>query len=60
MDVLFAAGVLVAAVLASYFLCVRPMRRGRCAMRPQVGDRDEEVRRLREEVDRLRREMSQG
>jgi len=60
MDILFAAGVLVAAGLASYSFCVRPMRRGRCAMRPHVGDRDEEVRRLREEVDRLRREMSKG
>jgi hypothetical protein len=60
MDVLLAGGVFVAAVLASYFFCIRPMRRGQCAMKPQLGDRDEELRRLREEVDRLKREMSQG
>jgi len=60
MDDLFAAGVLVAAVLASYFFCLRPMRRGHCAVRRQLGDRDEKVRRLRDDVERLKREMSTG
>lgn len=61
MESLFPALVAVAAITLTYFLCIRPMRRGRCGMMPQhqAGDsgeqRDAEIARLRAEVDELRR-----
>lgn len=58
------AAVLVASLAATYFFCLRPMRRGHCAMSPrrsagqglEVQDRDAEVARLREEIAALRAE----
>jgi hypothetical protein len=60
MDLVFSAGPLAGAVLATYVFCVRPMRRGHCALTPQARDRDEELRQLRAEVEQLKREMSQA
>lgn len=60
MESLLPALVAVAAITLTYFLCIRPMRRGQCGMMPQHqgGDtdaqRDEEIARLRAEVDELR------
>ena len=60
--------VLVLAVLATYFFCVRPMKRGsHCGLAPGRGrsgcaeegadDTHAEVERLRQEVDALRGEL---
>lgn len=52
--------VLVASLLLTYFFCIRPMRRGACAMHPRgaAGDqhRAAELKQLRQEIDALRRE----
>lgn len=52
--------VVIASVTLTYLICIRPMRRGHCAMTPNsratVVDADEEseVRRLRAEIESLR------
>ena len=60
-----AAVVLLASLALTYFVCIRPMRKGRCAMAPKaqageparstVGD-EGEIARLRAEVAALRAE----
>ncbi|MEO5321024.1 hypothetical protein PV761_20855 [Arthrobacter sp. CC3] len=54
-----AAAVLVASLALTYFFCLRPMRRGRCAMAPKAQayghstapvDREAEIARLRDEI----------
>ncbi|RAX15283.1 hypothetical protein DC347_18080 [Pseudarthrobacter sp. AG30] len=54
-----AAAVLVASLALTYFFCLRPMRRGRCAMAPKAQadghfaapvDREAEITRLRDEI----------
>jgi len=60
-SVLFAAAVFVAAVVLTYFSCVRPMRRGRCrGATTHTGHgsssqaRGEELARLHAEIAQLR------
>jgi hypothetical protein len=57
-----AALVAVAAVAATYFFCIRPMRRGHCGATGAVSGRDAEVDRqiaeLREELRVLRAQDS--
>lgn len=64
-----AAAVLVASLTLTYVFCLRPMRRGRCAMGAgrgrgqgagEVLDRDAEVARLRQEVAALRAGSAPG
>jgi hypothetical protein len=53
----FAAVIAVAAIAATYFFCVRPALRGRCAMSAPQGpgaEADRELAELREEVRALR------
>lgn len=58
-----AAAVLVASLTLTYLFCLRPMRRGRCAVGAgrgqgrhlgQTPERDAEIARLRQEVSALR------
>ncbi len=59
-----AGAVLLASLTLTYLFCLRPMRRGRCAMGAgrrgrgqdacEMSDRDAEVARLRQEVAALR------
>lgn len=62
MSVWFAALVLVAAVVATYLFCVRPMRRGECAGAThgarEPGAKERELAELRREVQRLREEST--
>ncbi|MGY4544425.1 hypothetical protein ACVWY0_004370 [Arthrobacter sp. UYNi723] len=62
-ELVLAATVLAASLALTYFFCLRPMRRGRCAMVPnaQAGgqatapvDREAEIARLREEIAALK------
>ena len=57
-DLLLPGGILVASLTLTYFLCLRPMRRGQCAHRgtrpsPDVA-MDAALWRARAELDRLR------
>lgn len=58
-DLVFTATALLASLVLMYFFCVRPMRRGRCAMTPEARaggqasaatDREAEIARLRDEI----------
>lgn len=58
--------VAVAAIALTYLFCIRPMRNGHCAMKPISAERDggrgqdeEEVARLRRDVDQLRAELGE-
>ncbi len=60
-----AAAVLTASLVSTYFFCLRPMRRGHCAMSPSRGggqhsatvrERDAGAGRLREQIAALRAE----
>lgn len=60
---LFALAVLLLSLGATYFFCVRPMRKGNCAMGKMASgagtanrdrEADEEVRRLKAEIAALR------
>ena len=59
-----AASFLVTSVALTYFFCLRPMKRGRCAMtscmptRAPMG-RDAEIAKLREEIEALKRQNVQ-
>lgn len=61
MESVLPALIAVAAITLTYFMCIRPMRRGQCGMMPQkhVGgvdsEREAEIARLRAEVAELRR-----
>ncbi|MGI8720910.1 MAG: hypothetical protein ACR2JG_01645 [Geodermatophilaceae bacterium] len=50
MSTWIAAFVAVAAVAATYFLCVRPAMRGRCPSSGSAGAADRQIAELREEV----------
>lgn len=60
----FATVVLLASVALTYFFCIRPMRKGRCAMVPKAQGAEQarstvdegEIVRLRAEVAALRAE----
>ncbi len=61
MESFLPAGVAIASVTLTYVMCIRPVRRGGCAMTPahpvasETDARDEnEMRRLRTEIDTLR------
>ncbi|SFB62580.1 hypothetical protein SAMN05216266_13115 [Amycolatopsis marina] len=57
----FSAFVAVAAITAVYFFCIRPMRKGNCAMMPgskQDTDLDRQIADLQEELRVLRAEDS--
>ena len=60
MESLFPALIAAAAIGLTYFVCIRPMRRGQCGMMPHQHDaesdaeRDAEVARLRAEIAELR------
>lgn len=62
MSIWFAAALLVAAITATYLLCIRPMLRGECGAAgqspDQPTDRDRELAELRREVARLREEQA--
>lgn len=61
MSTWFSAFVAVAAIIAVYFFCIRPMRRGNCAMAPGAQSDPElerEIADLREELRVLRAEDS--
>lgn len=62
-DVTLAVTVLAASLALTYFFCLRPMRRGMCAMAPKARtggqatapvDREAEIARLREEITALK------
>ena len=61
MESLLPALIAVAAIGLMYFMCIRPMRLGRCGMMPQQHaneartEREEEIARLRAEIAELRR-----
>lgn len=63
MESLLPALVATAAIGLTYFMCIRPMRRGHCAMMPQQhsdsadAERADEIDRLRAEIAGLRREQ---
>lgn len=63
MESLFPALVAVAAITLTYFMCLRPMRRGKCMITPRQdagqadSERDSEIARLRAEVADLRRDL---
>lgn len=62
---IFAIAVFAAAVALTYLFCIRPMRRGECAMgRAPAEDanrrREEELRGLRREIDELRQRLGQS
>ncbi len=63
MESLFPALVAAAAIGLTYFVCIRPMRRGHCAVMPQQhsdgadAERAAEIERLRAEVTELRRDQ---
>lgn len=56
-----AAAILAASAAFTYFFCLRPMKRGRCAMtscmptRPSMS-REAEIAQLRQEIQELRRQ----
>lgn len=60
METLLPLGVAGAALVLTYFTCLRPMRRGHCMMMPRTQERDAgrdvsgEIARLRAEVAALR------
>lgn len=62
MDWLLPAGVAAAAIGLTYVFCIRPMRRGHCAMMPatdaEESERATEIARLRAEVAELRRQSA--
>lgn len=61
MSIWIAAFVAVAAIAATYFFCVRPGLRGRCAMSGDTGhdaDTERQVAELREELRVLRAQDS--
>lgn len=61
MSTWIAAFVAVAAIAATYVLCVRPAMRGRCATNPNAGreaDTDRQIAELREELRMLRAQDS--
>lgn len=66
MESLFPALVAAAAIGLTYFMCIRPMRRGHCAMMPQQysdaadAEHAAEIDRLRAEVAGLRRDQDSG
>lgn len=56
-----AAAFLVASIALTYFFCLRPMKRGRCAMMSGMPastppGRDAEIAKLRQEIDELKRQ----
>lgn len=59
MESLLPAGIAAAAIGLTYFMCIRPMRRGHCAMTPQQSDASDakriEIDQLRAEIAELRR-----
>ena len=63
MSTIFAAGLLAAAILLTYLFCVRPMRggRGQCGHDDSLREqREDEIRRLREEIAQAKRELNDG
>jgi hypothetical protein len=56
MDTVFLALVAAAALAATWFFCLRPMRRGRCAMTRRAGDPElsRQIAELQEEIRMLR------
>lgn len=58
MDPVVLALIAAASLAATWFFCLRPMRRGRCAMGESAGDRDGDLKRqiaeLTEEIRVLR------
>lgn len=56
METLVLALVAAASLAATWFLCLRPMRQGRCAMTGNGGDRDlrRQIADLQEEIRMLR------
>lgn len=56
MDTVFLAMVAAAALAATWFFCLRPMRRGRCAMTGRAGDPElsRQIAELQEEIRMLR------
>jgi len=59
MSLAFATAVLAASVLLTYFCCMRPVRRGACAVgqRDSLASRTAEISRLHGEVAALRAEL---
>lgn len=54
-----AAAIFVAALALTYLICLRPMRQGRCPMtQPRPDARGEEIRRLREEIAQIRKDLA--
>lgn len=57
-ELALAAAVFAASLVLTYFFCLRPMRRGQCAMAPKthageqapLRDREAEIARLRDEI----------
>ncbi|WNB84760.1 hypothetical protein [Cellulomonas sp. ATA003] len=68
-ELLLPAAFLVLSVAVTYWLCLRPMRRGRCGFAPRHGhacraheattDADTEVGRLRREIRVLRAQVAE-
>lgn len=64
MDSLLPIGVAAASIGLTYIMCIRPMRRGHCAMMPASEDACDspedvaEIARLRAEIATLRQEPS--
>lgn len=64
METLLPAGTAIAAVTLTYFMCIRPMRRGHCVGRsvlsasPELGvDEKTEIARLCAEIESLRADV---
>ncbi|GAA1439367.1 hypothetical protein [Nocardiopsis tropica] len=67
METLLPLAAVAVAFTATYFFCIRPMRRGHCAMgrAPQqegerLQDLEHELRAAREEVQELRRQQARS
>ncbi len=62
MDWALPLAIIAASLGLTYFACIRPMRRGHCAMLPQqratgTTDSDAEIARLRADVTQLREQQ---
>ena len=63
MELLLPGGVAVASIGLTYVMCIRPMRRGHCAMMPEHGESgsnadEAEIAALRAEIAGLRHDSS--